>query len=390
MISRKALLGSTAAAVTTGVVGGVIGKDIQSKADVLAAETIVGKRSLSPFGKHQQGIELELQSFSRFMAFNVLPNIDKAELRKWAELITDNIVRLTSGQPVLADPNPQNAGNPARLSVTVGFGPTLLKKLKIESPKGFDELPAFAVDELDPRFCGGDILIQVSADDLLTVSHAARALTRDTETFAKPIWVQEGFTNSQGVTKPGQTQRNLMGQVDGTDNPSLGSEQFNNQVWIKNGPDWAIGGTQLVLRRIKMNLDTWDRLSTDQKEGVIGRNLKNGAPLSGKKERDLPDFDAVDESGMKVIPPFAHIRKAAGGPGQQFFRRPFNYEVPGKEAGLLWTAYCANLTAQYVPVQKALADGDLLNVWITPVGSAVFVIPKGFQEGEVLASDLFA
>ncbi len=389
MISRRTLL-TASTAVATAAVGAVTGSKLQADASALAAETAVGAQSVTPFGKHQAGIELELQSFSRFMAFDVLPKVGKQELAKWAELITDDIAKLTSGEPVLADPAAQFAGKPARLTITIGFGPSLLDRLKIETPSGFEQLPAFAVDELNPAYCDGDILIQVSADDLLTLSHAARALTRDTETFATHRWSQAGFTNSQGVQKPGHTQRNLMGQVDGTDNPALGSEQFAKQVWMTEGPAWAVGGTQLVLRRIKMNLNSWDRLSTDQKEGVIGRNLKNGAPLGSENEYDLPKLDAVDEQGKKVIPPFAHIRKAAGGPGQQFFRRPFNYEEPGVEAGLLWTAYCANLTEQYVPVQKALADGDLLNLWITPVGSSVWVIPRGFAKGEILASELFA
>ncbi len=389
MISRRTLL-TASTAVATAAVGAVTGSKLQADASALAAETAVGAQSVTPFGKHQAGIELELQSFSRFMAFDVLPKVGKQELAKWAELITDDIAKLTSGEPVLADPAAQFAGKPARLTITIGFGPSLLDRLKIETPSGFEQLPAFAVDELNPAYCDGDILIQVSADDLLTLSHAARALTRDTETFATLRWSQQGFTNSQGVSRPGQTQRNLMGQVDGTDNPALGSDQFAKQVWMSEGPAWAIGGTQLVLRRIKMNLNSWDRLSTDQKEGVIGRNLKNGAPLGSANEHDLPQLDAVDEQGKKVIPPYSHIRKAAGGPGQQFFRRPFNYEEPGVESGLLWTAYCANLTEQYVPVQKVLADGDLLNLWTTPVGSSVWVIPRGFVEGETLAAELFA
>lgn len=386
MISRKGFLAGSASTAA----GAVVASQIQSSADAEASQTVIGKRALEPHGVHQAGIELELQAFTRFIAFDVAEKITRQDLARWAGLITDDIERLTSGQPVLADPTEQFAGTPARLTVTVGFGPSLLKKLKTEAPKGFAELPAFKVDRLTPAYSDGDILIHVSADDPLTLFHASRALTRDTESFATLRWVQEGFANASGVTKPGHTQRNLMGQVDGTDNPAIGSEHFAKQVWISEGPDWAIGGTQLVLRRIKMNLDTWDRLSTDQKEGVIGRKLSNGAPLGGNQERDLPNFDAEDENGIKVIPPFAHIRKASGKPEQQFFRRPFNYEVPGEEAGMLWTAYCSNIENQYVPIQKTLDEGDLLNLWTTPVGSSVWIIPAGFTKGEVLASKLFA
>ena len=387
MISRRGFLTASTAAASAAV-GAVTASALQPKADEAAAT--IGLKSVNPHGKHQAGIALELQANSRFIAFDVSAKTTKADLAKWAEIITDDIRRLTKGEPVLADPTEQFAGLPSRLTITIGFGPKLLKQLSIEAPAGFSELPAFKIDRLTPEYSDGDILIHVSADDPLTLFHASRALTRDTEGFATLRWVQEGFSNAAGVKRPGTTQRNLMGQVDGTDNPAFGTDQFNDLVWIKDGPDWAIGGTQLVLRRIKMNLDTWDRLSTDQKEGVIGRKLSNGAPLTGSKERDLPNFDAVDSNGFKVIPPYAHIRKAAGKAGQQFFRRPFNYEVPGQEAGLLWTAYCANLTEQYIPIQTALDEGDLLNVWTTPVGSSVWVIPKGFGEGEVLAAGIFS
>lgn len=386
MISRRGFLTASTAAASAAV-GAVAASALQPKTD--EPSTAIGDKTVNPHGRHQAGIALDLQAHSRFIAFDVDAKTTKSDLAKWAEIITDDIRRLANGEPVLADPTEQIAGNPSRLTVTVGFGPKLLKQLNIEAPKGFAELPAFKVDRLTPEYSDGDILLHVSADDPLTLFHACRALTRDTEGFANLRWVQEGFTNAAGVSRPGKTQRNLMGQVDGTDNPAFGTEQFNELVWMKDGPEWAIGGTQLVLRRIKMNLDTWDRLSTDQKEGVIGRKLSNGAPLTGTKERDLPNFDAVDENGIKVIPPFAHIRNAAGKKGQQFFRRPFNYEIPGQEAGLLWTAYCANLTEQYVPIQTALDQGDLLNLWTTPVGSSIWVIPSGFAQGESLASKLF-
>jgi len=239
------------------------------------------------------------------------------------------------------------------------------------------------------------VLIHVSADDPIVLSHAVRSLVRDSMAFATVRWTQSGFSNAQGVTPEGTRQRNLMGQVDGTDNPELNSDDFDNLVWIKDGPTWAQGGTILVLRRIAMNLNTWDTLSRPQKEDVIGRNLKNGAPLTGVNENDVPDLDAVQPNGLKVIPSSAHIRRASPtNMNERFFRRPFNYDdgmssegLPN--VGLLWTAYMADMN-QYVSVQKRLADFDLLNMWTTPIGSSAWAIPGGVAEGSLLAEQLFS
>jgi dye decolorizing peroxidase len=236
----------------------------------------------------------------------------------------------------------------------------------------------------------------VGADDLQILSHATRAILRDCESFADVRWQQAGFTNAVGSSPEGKTQRNLMGQVDGTDNPEFGTNDFARQVWISAGPAWAVGGTQLVLRRIQMNLNTWDMLGRTDKEEVIGRHLDTGAPLGKSRERDPIDFSAKKANGLDVIPPFAHIRRAsATGPDEQFFRRPFNYQVVGAtpgtlDTGLLWTAYSANLSKQYLPVQQRLADFDLLNKWTTPIGSAVFAMARGFEPGQILAEELFS
>jgi dye decolorizing peroxidase len=43
-----------------------------------------------------------------------------------------------------------------------------------------------------------------------------------------------------------------------------------------------------------------------------------------------------------------------------------------------------------VPVQQRLAESDLLNAWTTPVGSAVFALPRGCAPGEYLGESLLA
>ena len=408
MVSRRQLLlGAAGLAGGSALVGGGGALAAEAyKRGFAEAEALgqikVAKATLPWAGKHQSGVEAPAQAHTNFIAFELKPGITRDDMLRWMLLLTEDIAALASGEAVLADPSPELIIGAANLSVTVGFGPSLFKKLSLENkmPEGFAELPSFKIDVLREEFSGGDVLLHVGADDLQVLSHATRSLLRDSETFGDLKWIQSGFTNAVGSVPQGTTQRNLMGQVDGTDNPELGSKNFSNQVWIEQGPAWAVGGTQLVLRRIKMNLDTWDKLGRPQKEQTIGRYLHNGAPLSGQHERDPIDFEATDKNGLKIIPEFAHIRRAsAKNLDELFFRRPFNYQQvstepgakPGQlESGLLWTAYAKNLSKQYLPVQMRLAQFDLLNTWTTPVGSAVFAIARGVKPGEILAEELFA
>ena len=400
-ISRRGFISAATAATAASVVSATgaaaltannVTEDLNKKAQKATLDKVE-----EFFGKHQNGIELELQTFTNFVAFDINADVDKAAMLRWMSVLTDNFARLSIGKPVLADAQPQLALGPARLTFTVGFGPSLFKKLGLENkaPDSFKNLPSFKIDKLQSEYSEGDVLIQVSSDDPVVLSHAVRAIVRDSMAFATVRYSQQGFSNAQGVSPSGTRQRNLMGQVDGTDNPALNSSDFKRIVWIENGPDWAVGGTILVLRRIAMHLDTWDRLGRTDKESVIGRNLANGAPLGKTYETDVPDFEQRSKSGLTVIPQFAHIRRATpSNPNERFFRRPFNYEVGVSaegtpDVGLLWTAYMRNME-QYIPVQTRLAGFDLLNQWTTPIGSSVFAIASGIKPGEIIAEKLFS
>ena len=412
MVSRRQLLlgaAGLAGGSTLAGGGGAIAAEAYKRGFAEAqatGEMRVAKATLPWSGRHQGGVEAPAQAHTNFIAFNLKTGITRDDMLRWMLLLTEDIAALATGEAVMADPSPELIVGAANLSVTVGFGPSLFEKLSLEDklPNGFREIPAFKIDDLKPEYSGGDVLLHVGADDLQILAHATRALLRDCDAFGNLKWIQTGFTNAVGTNRTGTTQRNLMGQVDGTDNPEFGSENFSNQVWIEDGPSWAVGGTQLVLRRIKMNLDTWDSLGRTQKEQTIGRTLDNGAPLNGDAERDPVDFEATNELGLKVIPEFAHIRRAsAKNLDELFFRRPFNYqqmenlvhtqtgEQAGRlESGLLWTAYAKDLSKQYLPVQERLAQFDLLNKWTTPIGSAAFAIARGVKPGEILAEELFA
>lgn len=397
MISRRGLLGGTAAAAAAAA-GAAIGSVATDAAASQNQETFAAKRALEFYGPHQMGIEADLQAVTNFVVFDIKDTTDKAAMLRWMTLLTDDIQRLSSGEPILADPSPELAIGSARFSAYVGFGPSLFRKLGLESqmPQGFGPLPAFKVDKLQEQFSGGDVLIHVAADDPIVLSHGTRGLIRDSLPFASLRCSQSGFAHTPGMVPAGLTHRNLMGQVDGTANPKPASLDFDQVVWIEDGPAWIQGGTQLVFRRIAMQLNTWDQLGTPAKEEVIGRRLSNGAPLTGENEQDLPDFAARHPNGLSVIPDFAHIRRATpNNVIDRMFRRPFSYEGSpaadgSADVGLLWTAYQRDLSKQFVPVQKRLDELDLLNQWTVPIGSAEFAIAGGVRRGEVLAQALFS
>src|SRR5690606_41189884 len=126
------------------------------------------------------------------------------------------------------------------------------------------------------------LLRQVAGDDPLTVAHAVRMLLKDARGFASIRWSQQGFRRAYGTERPGTTMRNLFGQVDGTSNPEPGTADFDRVVWSEDG--WLAGGTGMVVRRIRMDLDRWDRLDRSGREASVGRTLVDGAPLTGHAE----------------------------------------------------------------------------------------------------------
>ncbi|MEU8616054.1 Dyp-type peroxidase, partial [Actinoplanes sp. NPDC048791] len=302
---------------------------------------------------------------------------DRRVLARMLRLLSDDAARLTQGVAALGDTDATLAVLPARLTVTFGFGPGLYRAAGLRAP--IADLPAFSIDRLEKRWSGGDLVLQICADDPLTVAHTQRMLIKDARPFAAVRWVQQGFRRSPGVQAPEHTQRNVLGQLDGTANPR--GAEIEPAVW---NPD---GSTTLVVRRIRAEIEKWDLLAVTDKENATGRRLDSGAPLSGSQEHDEPDFTALDDAGLPRIPDFSHVTRAhVTDPALKILRRPYNYDgVPNAlghpDAGLIFAAYQRDIARQFLPIQQRLADKDLLNEWITPIGSAVFAVPPGCAEG---------
>ncbi|MFK4760051.1 Dyp-type peroxidase [Microbacterium sp. ZW T5_45] len=391
---RQFLLGGAVAGVGAAAAIGVdYALNRHNAASPAPAEPMNGEEVVPFFGAHQAGIDTAAQAHGTFLALDLLETTDREGLTRLLRILTDDAARLTQGRAALADSEPELALSPARLTVTFGFGPGLVARTGRQAPSWLVPLPAFGIDRLQPEFSDGDLLLQIAGDDPLTVSHAARMLLKDSRSFASLRWSQSGFRRAHGTERPGTTMRNLFGQVDGTANPEPGTTEFDEVVWSDDG--WLAGGTGFVLRRIRMDLDKWDELDRSGREASVGRTLSNGAPLTGTDEFDEPDFDATTGIGFPVIANFAHIRRARGDDGVKIFRRAYNYDerpvgASVSESGLLFVSFQADIARQFVPMQQRLSDLDLLNEWTTPIGSAVFAIPPGCDEGGFIGDTLLS
>ncbi|MEE3128249.1 MAG: Dyp-type peroxidase [Actinomycetota bacterium] len=399
-ISRRGLLGyagttGLGAAAGAGLVVAVGGDSPAPAAPADPAALGAPGATVSPWGRHQPGVAQHPPAVTEVVALDLHDEVDREALGRLMRVWTGDVEALTAGRGAPGDPAPWLSNPAADLTITVGVGPGALGADRFgEGPTGFAEIPPMTHDRLEDRWSGGDLCVTVAGRDGTTVAHAVRRMVADAEPFARLRWRQVGFWNGTDPEGRPQTGRNLFGQVDGSGNPRPGTELFDSTVWIDAGR-WS-GATTMVLRRIRMDLDTWDELTRDEQERSVGRRLSDGAPLTGGDELD--DLDLTAESqGRLVVPRDAHSRRSHPSlhGGRRIFRKGANYtrevDTPRGarvESGLLFASYQADLTDQFVPLQRSLDELDQLNEWTTAIGSAVFVVLPGFEDGSWLGESL--
>ncbi len=385
---------------------------------------------VEPFhGEHQAGIATKQQKHTYLAAFDLMAK-DRSELIRLLQGWSAASVRLTAGRPIpdrtsdeqlIADGGSAQGLDPARLTLTFGFGPTLFERagqdrfgLAARRPAALVELPRFNGDQLEPARCGGDLSVQACADDPQIAFHAIRELARLGYGSVRMRWGQAGFMPD---TRSSGTGRNLMGFKDGTNNPdSSGSRRvgtpdmprdFSEVVWVGNdGPAWMRGGSYMVTRRIRIALEHWDRTPVDYQEEVVGRHKASGAPLGQKNEFAPLDLAAIHADGAPVLPESSHARlgSAVANQGAQMFRRGYSYNEASAvtaerwppwrqgmmfDAGLLFMAYQRDPRAAFIPVFERMAKLDAINQFTTHVGSGIFACPPGAPPGGFVGQELF-
>ena len=211
------------------------------------------------------------------------------------------------------------AVGPSDLTVTVGFGASLFDErfgLADRRPVQLTRMPSFPNDRLQPALSHGDLMVQICATDEASCVHALRYLMAGTRGSLVVRWLIHGFQQRPGggMETPGTqaTPRNLLGFKDGTANPkATDASLMDDLVWVRGDqgePAWAVGGSYMVVRPIRMFVERWDRTALGEQEGIIGRTKRTGAPLGVAREEDDPAYDK-DPEGAR-IPLDAHIRLA--------------------------------------------------------------------------------
>ncbi|MER7873644.1 iron uptake transporter deferrochelatase/peroxidase subunit [Streptomyces solisilvae] len=400
-ISRRRLLGSAGAAGAAGLVAGGAAGAYAAEATRSTPEPLnsLGATAVPFHGRRQPGITTPLQAHGHLIAFDLAPGANRkaaaALLRRWSRTAQE----LMAGEAPPEDTGIALDAGPSSLTVTFGFGRTFFGKAGLggQLPEALAPLPDFVSDALDPKRSNGDLWIQIGANDALVAFHALRALQREAADTARPRWQMNGFNRTPGATDRPMTTRNLMGQIDGTNNPKPADDDFERRIFVpeKGEPAWMAGGSYAVVRRIRMLLDSWDHLSLKRQEKVVGRRKSDGAPLSGGTETTPVRLDKVNEDGSLAIAGAAHVRVAApaSNQGAAMLRRPFSYhdgfrDDGAPDAGLLFIAWQADPMKGFVPVQRKLDLGDDLSRFLRHETSALFAVPPGCAPGEYVGQAL--
>ncbi|MFF3512941.1 iron uptake transporter deferrochelatase/peroxidase subunit [Streptomyces sp. NPDC002573] len=396
--SRRALIGWGGAGLALGAAaagGAVAAVKAGDDVDPVTAQT---GAAVQFHGAHQAGIATPVQDRLHFAAFDVKTD-DRAEFVQLLKDWTEAARRMTAGRTVgegayggLAEAPPDDTGEalglkPSRLTLTIGFGPSFFERfgLRDKRPEALVDLPPFPGDNLDRSRTGGDLCVQACADDPQVAVHAIRNLARIGFGKVAIRWSQLGFGKTSSTTPDAQTPRNLMGFKDGTRNVAgTETDRLKRFVWVQDGDGdrnaaWMTGGSYLVARRIRMNIETWDRTSLQEQEDVFGRDKGEGAPVGKAKEHD-PPF-------LKAMKPDAHVRLAhpESNNGITILRRGYSFTdgtdgLGRLDAGLFFLAYQRDPRKGFVPLQRKLSASDALNEYIQHVGSAVFAVPPGVRD----------
>jgi deferrochelatase/peroxidase EfeB len=268
---------------------------------------------------------------------------------------------------------------------TIALGNTWFAKARLDDqrPPQATGMPAFPGDQLDRVRTGGDVLVLFEGPNRSTAERGLAGMVGGlADQGAVVRWQVTGNRPENPVSDGRPLARDTRGFVQGAGNRDLRDGPAVDEVTLiragEGVPTWAVGGTYLALRVVRLDRAAWDAETAAVHEQIIGRRT-DGRWLDGTREGEQPDF-VSDPFGFGT-PLDSHVRRAnprqPGSSAPPMVRRSWNYSThggAGREDGLLYLCYQADLDAGFTAVQRRLKD-QALNDYVRTVGGGYFVVP---------------
>jgi deferrochelatase/peroxidase EfeB len=276
----------------------------------------------------------------------------------------------------------ERTGRTDDVRVMVALGRGAFDRTGGTPPAQLQPMAPFAGDLLLPARTDADVLVQVEGEDKEAVEQTARSLVEDLPVVTS--WSARGQRADNRSVDGRSLTTNAFGFTDGIANPDSRQTATADLVALipagRGEQAWAVGGSYLALRVIRLATAVWDKDPVDTQERIMGRR-RDGRWLDGRAAHEEPDF-AADPEGV-LTPLDSHVRRAnprtAGAASPRLIRRSWSYdggtaEGGHRDEGLLFMAYQADLEAGFLSVQRRLV-GQALDRYLLTVGGGYFWVP---------------
>jgi porphyrinogen peroxidase len=198
------------------------------------------------------------------------------------------------------------------LAVVVGIGSALWERL-FGGPKPADlhPFPGFDGDRHQAPATPGDLLFHIRAHRLDMCFEFAQRLMDRLRGVADVVDEVHGFRSFD--------ERDLLGFVDGTENPE-GAAARDAVTIGDDDPEFA-GGSYVIVQKYVHDLVTWNALSVEEQERVIGRSKLDDIEMPDEIKpanahialNVIEDENGVQQQIMRFNMPFGRVGEAEFG-----------------------------------------------------------------------------
>ena len=260
-----------------------------------------------------------------------------------------------------------------QLSCVVGIGSQLWDRLfaAVPKPAGLHPFRELVGDKHTAVSTPGDLLFHIRAQRADLCFELARLLMGRLSGMVDVADEVHGFRYFDV--------RDLMGFVDGTENPE--GQDAADAVWIGAEDAAHAGGSYVIVQKYLHDLDTWDAISTEEQERVIGRTKLSDVELDDDTKptnshvalNTITDDDGNDLDIMRENMPFGSVGSAEFGTyfigysatpdvTEQMLENMFLGDPPGNYDRILDFSTAVTGTLFFVPTAGFLAEQQVSSI----------------------------